>query len=676
MQKNQYDNKKKKVYLTKGSKKIAALISYIFLGFSWFLVSSLLLKYIPVRFKLNDSDIYLQGGTFVIISAGILFYSTSKLKKYLSLSVSRLEQSNTNLIKVRERLSIQLDELNVAEKALRTSEERYRLAAEASKDGIWDIDLITNKIVLSPKLQELIEVDVSTLEGFIKHWVNIIHPEDKQLFINNYKDCLEGKQESLNLELRVITTKDEFLWMSVVGKTIKNAQGKTIRITGSLSDISERKHFEKKMFNLAYYDQITSLPNRSYLFESLSQMLKKQIAEDNNFVIIFIDLDDLKGINDTLGHDFGDLLLKEFSIHLSKYFADSMCFRFSGDEFIVIKSIDSCKDNISKLCNEAVNALGKFWSINNHEFFLSVSIGVSIFPIHGISPQELIRNADLAMRSSKNKGKNSYCIYNPSMSSRLFLRMQVEKELMEAIKEDELIIFYQPLINGVTEKIVSAEALVRWNHPKKGIISPAEFIPIAEESGLIIKLGEMIIEKSIKQLHYWKSKGLKVIPISINLSPMQFQQANLIQFIDTTLKVHNVEPSLIKFEITESTALKDITQTIKTINIFKSMNIEVALDDFGTGYSSLTYLKQLPINYLKMDKAFIQDIDNDIQEASIVLNIITLAHDLSLKVVAEGVENQRQATILKDYGCDELQGYHYGKPMLPHQLEEILTTIT
>ncbi len=676
MQKYQCANKEKKVSLTKDSKKFAALIGYIFLGFSWFLVSSLLMKYVPARFKPDGSDIYFQGGTFVILSAVFLSYSNSKLKEYLSLSISRLEQSNTNLIKVKERLSIQLDEIKAAEKALRISEERYRLAAEASKDGIWDIDLVTNKIVLSPKLKELIKANVSTLEEFIPHWLNIIHPEDKQFFISSYMDCLQGKQESLNLELRVRTTKGEFQWMSVIGKTIKSEQGKALRITGSLSDISERKHFEEKMFNLAYYDQITSLPNRSYLFESLAQVLKNQNMQNNNFVVIFIDLDNLKGINDTLGHDFGDLLLKEFSIHLSKYYADSMCFRFSGDEFIVIKNIDSLKDNVSELCEAAVNTLGKLWTINNYEFFLSVSIGVAIYPIHGTSPQEIIKNADLAMRSSKNKGKNSYSIYNSSMSSRLFLRMQMEKELMQAIKDDELIFFYQPLINGATEKIVGAEALIRWNHPQKGIISPVEFIPIAEESGLIIKLGEMIIEKAIKQLHCWKSKGLKVIPISINLSAMQFQQANLIQFIDTILKAYNVEPSLIKFEITESTALKDIAQTIKTINIFKGMNIEVALDDFGTGYSSLTYLKQLPINYLKIDKTFIKDIDNDLKEASIVLNIITLAHDLSLKVVAEGVENLRQANILKEYSCDELQGDDYAKPMPPHHLEEILRSIT
>ncbi|WP_040211454.1 putative bifunctional diguanylate cyclase/phosphodiesterase, partial [Clostridium polynesiense] len=232
---------------------------------------------------------------------------------------------------------------------------------------------------------------------------------------------------------------------------------------------------------------------------------------------------------------------------------------------------------------------------------------------------------------------------------------------------------FQPQVSVLTGEVVGTEALIRWCHPEKGFINPNEFIPTAEDTGLIVNIGERIIEKAIRQIRYWLDNDIKVVPVSINLSPLQFQQQNLIQFIDTVLQNYKIEPYLVKFEITESTALKDINQTINTIKILNSMGIEVALDDFGTGYSSLTYLKQLPITYLKIDKAFIKDINNDMREASIVLSIITLAHDLSIKVVAEGVENIEQYTILKDYGCDEIQGFYFGKPMTVKEFENYIS---
>ncbi len=364
--------------------------------------------------------------------------------------------------------------------------------------------------------------------------------------------------------------------------------------------------------------------------------------------------------------------MKEVAELLKDIFKDCFTARFGGDEFIVIKEINTEKDNISDISKNTVNSLGKAWTINNHEFYISVSVGVSIFPIHGTTPQDLIKNADLAMYTAKSNGKNTYAIFNSSMRNDLLEMFKWEKDLVKALENDEFKIYYQPQVSAIDETILGAEALIRWNHTERGLISPNEFIPIAEETGLIVNIGEKIIDKTIEQIKHWKDSNIKVVPISINLSPLQFQQQNLVQYIDNVLQNYNIDPSLVKFEITESTALKDINQTINTIKIFNSMGIEVALDDFGTGYSSLTYLKQLPISSLKIDKAFIRDINSDIREASIVLNIITLAHDLSIKVVAEGVETLDQYTILKDYGCDEIQGYYFGKPMPVSEFESFI----
>lgn len=656
-------------------KSIRALITitiYIAFGFLWLFTGKSLIQLI-VKSNLDKTlFLYLEGFFFIIISAAGLYLSISKLERYLYLSINRLRRSNENLRNAKERLHNQLEEINSKENALRISEERYRLASDGSQDGIWDLDLVKNELVISSRVENLVGVNKTVFNVKNNQWKEFIHQNDRDYLLNTLNDYLFGKIDVFNVECRLRRKKGDYLWISLRGKGIWDEYGNALRIAGSITDITERKLHEQRIYNLAYYDQITGLPNRSGLFEELNEIIQNSYRNDKNFVVFFIDLDDFKAVNDTLGHDSGDVLMKEVSELLKDIFKDCFTARFGGDEFIVIKEINTEKDNISDISKKTVNSLGKAWTINNHEFYISVSIGVSIFPIHGTTPQDLIKNADLAMYTAKSNGKNTYAIFNPSMRNDLLEMFKWEKDLVKALENDEFKIYYQPQVSAMDETILGAEALIRWNHTERGLISPNEFIPIAEETGLIVNIGEKIIDKTIEQIKYWKDNNIKVVPISINLSPLQFQQQNLVQYIDNILQNYNIDPSLVKFEITESTALKDINQTINTIKIFNSMGIEVALDDFGTGYSSLTYLKQLPISSLKIDKAFIRDINSDIREASIVLNIITLAHDLSIKVVAEGVETLEQYTILKDYGCDEIQGYYFGKPMPVSEFESFI----
>lgn len=667
---NNLDNENK--FSKKSIRTFITITIYIAFGFLWLFTANSLIQSI-VKYD-NDKSIYfyLGGGFFIFISAAGLYLSISKLERYLYLSIYRLRRSNQSLRSAKERLHKQIEEINLKENALRISEERYRLASDGSQDGIWDLDLLKNELVISSRVENLVGLDKSVFNIKNKPWQEFIHQSDRDYLITTLNDYLYGKIDVFNVECRLKRKNGDYLWISLRGKGIWDEQGNPIRIAGSITDITERKINEERIYNLAYYDQITGLPNRSYLFEHLNEIIKHCYADDKNFIVFFIDLDDFKAVNDTLGHDSGDILMKEVSKLLKDLFKDCFCARFGGDEFIVIKEINTEKDNISDISQNTVNVLGETWNINNHEFYISVSMGVSIFPIHGTTPQELIKNADLAMYTAKSKGKNTYAIFNPSMRNNLIEMFKWEKDLVKAIEKNEFKVYYQPQVSALDGSILGAEALIRWYHPEKGCISPNEFIPIAEETGLIVNIGEKIIDKTIEQIKYWKDSNIKVVPISINLSPLQFQQQNLVQFIDSVLKNYSIDPSLVKFEITESTALKDINETINTINIFNSMGIEVALDDFGTGYSSLTYLKQLPISSLKIDKAFIRDVNSDIREASIVLNIITLAHDLSIKVVAEGVETQEQYTILKDYGCDEIQGYYFGKPMPVEEFESFI----
>ncbi len=658
----------------KNIKALMLIITYMIFGILWLLVSNFLFPFLESKHYNMEIYRFLESLIFLLITAFALYFSVSKLENYLYLSINRLKHSNENLKKAKERLHRQIDEINYKEDALKVSEERYRLATDGSKDGIWDLDLSNKELYLSSRFQDLIGIKANNTRRFFHKWKSYIHEDDLDFLLENFQDYLEGTIETFNVECRLKTKNDQYLWISITGKGIWDEDENPIRMAGSITDITERKHSERKIYNLAYYDQITGLPSRSFLIDKLQELILSSSKKEKNFVVFFIDLDNFKGVNDTLGHDLGDLLMRNLSGHLQELFQGSLCSRFGGDEFIVVKEIDTDKDNISEISKNTVNALAKDWKIGDHEFYISISLGVSIFPIHGTTPQDLIKNADLAMYTAKSRGKNTYAIYNPLMRNDLLEKFQWEKDIIKALDQDDFIIHYQPQVSVGKGSCIGSEALIRWVHPEKGNISPIEFIPIAEESGLIVKMGEIIIEKAVKQLRYWKDNNQKVVPVSINLSPMQFQQQNLIQYIEEVLGKYSIHPSLIKLEITESTALKDINQTINTIKILNSMGIMVALDDFGTGYSSLTYLKQLPISYLKIDKSFIKDINSDIREASIVLSIITLAHDLSIKVIAEGVESVEQYLILKDYGCDEVQGYYFGKPMDEKMFEKYISS--
>ena len=429
------------------------------------------------------------------------------------------------------------------------------------------------------------------------------------------------------------------------------------------NDITELKKTQKKLKEMAFYDNLTKLPNRTLLNENLKQIFNSSRREKKRFAILFLDLDNFKYVNDTFGHDIGDELLIVISNRIKTTLRkNDILARIGGDEFVVV--LENIKDehSISIVAKKIINAISKKVSISKHEFFVGVSIGIAIYPTDSTSLVELNKYADLAMYNAKENGKNRYKFFNSKMNLLLQRRHTIERELRKAIKYRELELYLQPQFSLNSNKIDSAEALLRWNNKKLGVISPTEFISIAEESDLILSLGEWVFERAFecsKEISY-KNKNFK---IAINISNYQLNHTGFLKEIHKVIENSNIDTTNIEFEVTESILMDNIEKNLEKIKKLKKMGIEIAIDDFGTGYSSINYLKKLPIHTIKIDKTFIDGIPNDSQNVAITTAIIAMAKKLNLNIVAEGVENYKQFNWLKENACDKIQGYYIAKPL-------------
>lgn len=437
-------------------------------------------------------------------------------------------------------------------------------------------------------------------------------------------------------------------------------------LIGYAFNITERKNHEQIIERMAYHDYLTDLPNRRFFEKELEQFLEQSNKNQHSFALLYLDLDRFKYINDTLGHGLGNQFIKEFSIRLVQIIEDKgFVARLGGDEFAIIlnKQFDN-KEAVEKIAISIIkNIEERPFRIDDYENYITTSLGISFYPHHAQDAQTLVKNADIALYRSKEKGRNKYTFYNPVMDIDCFKRFSLEKDLRVAIENNKLELHYQPRVNTKTGEIVSAEALVRWNHPEWGMLSPAEFIPIAEDTGLIRPLTQWVERTVCKQINYWKLEGISFVPISINVSADQFLSKDFIQYIKQLLEETRVEGCWVEIEIIE-TSILDNQKLVETIIAeLKTLGIKVSLDDFGTGYSSLAYLTQFNVDVLKIDKSFIHNVTTNPSNATVVKSIIHLAHGLGLKVVAEGVETKEQLNFLKQQECDEIQGYIFSKPV-------------
>ncbi len=431
----------------------------------------------------------------------------------------------------------------------------------------------------------------------------------------------------------------------------------------TFKDITQRKQLEEKIKYHAYFDSLTDLPNRVLLIDRLTQGLKYAKVNGEKLAVLYLDLDRFKLVNDSLGHSYGDLLLQSVAKRLSACVPeDATVSRQGGDEFTIYLPNIKCENDILKVINCINASFSQPFNLIENEIYIKTSIGISLFPENGDTTETLIKNADTAMYKSKETPGTSYHFFSEGMDTRTFESIKLENDLYKALERDELIIFYQPQINYKTNKIKGVEALLRWNHREHGMITPDRFIPLAEETGLIVPIGEWVLKEACKQLKEWHNQGYPLISMSVNLSVHQFEQNNLFSIIENVLNETDLSPEYLQLELTENLIVKNTEVTLKTMTQLNGLGVNLAIDDFGTGYSSLGYLKNLPISTLKIDKSFVQEMLTD-DAAAITNTIITLAHNLKLEVIAEGVETKEQADYLLAQNCHLMQGYFFSKPM-------------
>lgn len=646
-----------------------------------------------------------QGKQEVVILTGVNITDQRAIEKQMKQGYQELENAYREVEAAETELKVRFDELTASREYLRISEERLALAHEGSGAIIWEADLVNLTYYMSDRWYELMGYE-PTGELYPQHVLfDLIHPEDAGPVEKERQDYLEGRKPVYNTEYRLRDRNGEYRWFQVRGKMLCDIEGKPYRFTGSLIDITDRKSYElqlhssyreleltygelaatqselrkqydllvdsrdrlkdkeEKLHKMAYYDSLSALPNRQYLLEELDRFIA---AGGEWAALMFIDIDNFKNINDTLGHKYGDLVIKEIGNRLKLLLPDDLqVFRLSGDEFVVLIKEKNYRDQVLKLAGKMIRGFKLPITVNQTQLHVSNSIGIAFYPEDAGSPDDLIKSADLALYHAKNAGKGSFSVYNRSMQTKLEERMQMETQLLSALDEDEFQVYYQPQIDVKSGRIAGFEALLRWVNPELGMVPPDRFIQIAEDSRLIIPIGEWVLLTAcafLKQIH---EKGHPGCTISVNISVVQLKHEHFVSSLLGILEQVGLAPNHLEIEITESILMEssELENLVNKLNTLRAMGIGIALDDFGTGYSSLSYLQELPITTLKMDKLFIDQIEDNSSSRTLASIILQIGHSLGLRMVAEGVETEGQLDFLNAHDCDVIQGYLFSRPL-------------
>lgn len=610
-----------------------------------------------------------KPGKRVIVLVGIDISTQAEFEKELRESYVELESTYKQLASTQEVLEQKYIELETSQKDLQESEERYRFISEATNDTIWTWDFNKNKIFLSGRLYETLGITNDRKIYNISEWFNIVHPDDSERSKNIIRQLSEKVIDHFESEYRILPTSGGQKWILTKGRGTYDESGKLVLLAGSHTDITDKRKMQEKINRLAYFDDLTGLPNRAKLYEKLKKSIDKSNKNALKSAMLLIDVDNFKYINDSFGHSFGDRVLIEVAKLIKTYVsAKHMTARFGGDEFVVI--MDAIEDErIAELM--AMSILGLFdkhMSILDISLHISVSIGVAIYPDNGSSADELIRCADMALHDAKAMGKKNYRLFDNDIRNKVIRKISVEEAMRHALESNELELYLQPQIDSINNAIRGFEALLRWTNKDIGVISPVEFIPIAEETGLIVPIGLWVLKNACNTVIEINNKFSKEYIISVNISAVQLKNRKFVTQIKNIIQETRLKPALLEIEITESVFIESFDETNLILKELKKQGIKVSLDDFGTGYSSLAYLKKLPIDTLKIDKAFINDIETDSSNTILAETIVRMAHDLNLQVIAEGVETQTQLECLEKLSCDYIQGYLFSKPVPKHEL--------
>ncbi len=585
-----------------------------------------------------------------------------------------LLQRNEELMSVHEELAAQEEELRqnfnelyFNEEKIRQHEEMYRLVAEGANDALWMWDIVTDANTVSERGRQLLGLSEQAINTK-KKWKNLIHPEDLPHVQAALEEHLSNRNPFYRSEYRVASPEGGYRWILSRGKVLADSDGRPVRMAGSYTDITDRKFKEEKIRHMAYYDVLTGLANRELLTETINKALIAARQEGTQGAVLFIDIDNFKLINDTYGHSWGDKLLVNISGKLTDLvYGSGMVARWGGDEIIIFLPSIGNGDEFTAYVDTIMRLLEQPIPVNEHVFYITVSAGVALFPEHGDNIDELLRNADTAMYSAKNSGKRTYIMFDKAMHDAVVEKTQMEARLRKTLEHSEFILHYQPQYNVNTGRVEGFEVLLRWDSPAYGLLAPLKFIPLAEETGLIVGIGSWVLEQACAFSYHLYTKGYGRLYTAVNISVVQLMQENFVETVTAILAKTGLPPQFLELEITESVLMERFEDNVRKLEELRDMGVRIALDDFGSGYSSLTYLKKLPITALKMDKAFVDDIAVGGTDAAITGSIIELAHRMGLQVVAEGVETENQMGYLKEKQCDIIQGYLINRPLPPEK---------
>ena len=559
--------------------------------------------------------------------------------------------------------------------ALIKSEARLGLSQRIAKIGNWEWCPGTNQFHASAELCRLMGIRSQNFAGTFDAFIQFVHVDDRHRVDEALKRIL-SKRVPCDIDCRLVLPNGADFTVNLQAEASFDDQMKRLSIVGIAQDITDRKQSEREIHRLAYFDSLTGLPNRVLFKDRVEQALLHARRYRTTLATLFLDLDRFKVINDTLGHNIGDLLLKNVADRLAESVrhSDSVSrsvdkeenhslARLGGDEFTVLLTNLCDIQDAGMVARRIVDVMAKPFSIEGREIFITVSVGIAIFPVDGDSVDVLLKDADIAMYHAKEEGRNNFQFYSSILNAAASERLVLEGELRHAVEREEFVVYYQPKVDLRTGGIIEAEALVRWQHPHRGLMPPWEFLPAAVDTGLIRAIDEWVLRTACRHNQVWQQRGKMPVSISVNVSNSLFHGNTLLSVVEEALSQTGLNPACLDLELTESIAMRNVEASIIMLTALKTMGVELSIDDFGTGYSSLSYLQRLPIDIVKIDQSFIQGILTQAQPAPIVRAIIAMAHSLNLLVLAEGVEQEAQRTLLLEQGCDQAQGYLFGQPM-------------
>ena len=632
----------------------------------------------------------LPGGAHVPIVMMTGLDDTESIHRAFEVGATSFITKPINYLLLTYRLQYLLRSQRTADQ-LRESEARLSRAQRLAKLGHWEWDPKHKGTHCSEGLREICGLPFAQSSFTYRELLSLVDPNDRRRVRSTIIAAIRGRR-GYSIEHRILTPHGIERIIYQEAEVQVGSGYKLERICGIIQDVTERRRAEQKIRYLAFFDSVTGLPNRAFLKQLLNQALAAAKRQNRYLAVLFLDLDHFKRINDTLGHDAGDMLLQGVSKRLQSSLrcngdrggpgfeikdengfttmgTDAVT-RLGGDEFVILLTELGNPENAAAVARRLGQILAEPFSIKGKEIFVTSSIGIAVYPIDGYDADTLLKNADTAMYDAKQNGRNCCQYFTGSLNDDAIRKLTLATNLRRALQKGELVVHYQPRIDIQKSKVVACEALVCWQHPDFGLIMPDEFIPIAEETGLIAPIGDWVLKEACQQAVYWREQGLPRMKVSVNLSPMQFKHADLASYVARVLARSRMDPSLLELELTEGLLLENSGTCMQNLKHISEQGVAISVDDFGTGYSSLSYLKRFPITSLKIDRIFVGNINKNGDEETLVAAIIALAHNLRLRAVAEGVECSEQLDFLSARGCDEAQGFLFARPAPPAEIAQ------